>query len=146
MRAIKVFIFSIASIVILAVVAIFVPAEYIVPREPYSIEWAKDATWYKLRKYEIIGQPNELRRWLTSQDGAPGQETIVMFILWGLTHQDDFEYIVNGIEQERKPEFVNLLAIMMNDRGLEKEFLTSFERHNSPITQDLRTEIERLNK
>ncbi|MBX3293223.1 MAG: hypothetical protein KF881_10095 [Acidobacteria bacterium] len=119
---------------------ILIPVEYLLQGK-YTIEYAQKITSLKLWKYEVIGHPDELRKWLSKGDGAPGQEATVMFVIWGLTHQDDFELILDGFPEEKKQANVNFIASMIDDRLLDDEFLNSFENHNSPTINELREKV-----
>lgn len=136
-----VLLFFAALVILLGVV---VPVEYIVPEVTGDIEWSKQVTRLKLRKYEIVGRPEELRAWLSHQDGAPGQETAVAFISWGLDNQDDFELIIDGMDHAEKPGISSWLAGMIVDREFENSFRSSFSGRNSPTVQEILSQVDRM--
>ncbi|MGH9946366.1 MAG: hypothetical protein ACRD6X_04130 [Pyrinomonadaceae bacterium] len=137
MKAIKTFTILVSIIILIGATVVLVPAEYFVLERKWSIEWGQKGTYLKLKKYELIGQPEELRTWLLEIDGAPGQEAFVNFIIWGLDHPDDFALIIGGLEPDRKPSLLVVLAGMIQDRKLENLFRKSFSEHTSSDIQTI---------
>lgn len=130
------------ALTILAVV--LVPVEYLVPELNGDIEWSKQVTRLKLRKYEMVGGPEKLRSWLYHQDGAPGQETAVAFISWGLENPDDFELIVEGMDPGEKPRILSWLAGMIVDRKFENSFRSGFSERNSPAMREILSQVDMM--
>ncbi|MEQ1921944.1 MAG: hypothetical protein ABL952_05505 [Pyrinomonadaceae bacterium] len=123
------------------VAAIFVPFRFLIPDARGDIESAKTVTSLELTRFELVGRPANLRKWLTRQDGAPGQEVAMRFVGWGLTHQSDFAFILDGIAEPERTETIDFLASMINDRFAEDAFLSSFNNQNSSAINELRAKI-----
>ncbi|MBK9154431.1 MAG: hypothetical protein IPM25_09490 [Chloracidobacterium sp.] len=126
---------------LLILLGILGPVEYLVPELTGDIEWSKQVTRLKLRKYEIVGRPEELRSWLYHQDGAPGQEVGVAFLSWGLDNQSDFEMIVDGMAPAEKPGFISWLSGIIVDRKFEDSFRSSFSERKSPAILEILSQV-----
>lgn len=133
-----------AFVAILVLLGVFVPVEYLVPELTGDIEWSKQVTRLKLRKYEIVGRPEELRSWLYRQDGASGQEVAVAFLSWGLENQGDFELIVDGMVPAEKPGIISWLSGMIIDRKFEDSFRSSFSERNSPAIGEILSQVDSM--
>lgn len=133
-----------AFVAMLILVGVFVPVEFLVPEFTGDIEWSKQVTKLKLRKYEVVGRPEELRSWLYHQDGAPGQEVAVAFISWGLENQGDFELIVDGMVPAEKPGIISWLSGMIVDRKFEDSFRSSFSERNSPAISEILSQVDSM--
>lgn len=143
MKSIKIGISLFCALMLLCATAVFVQAEYFVLEKKWSIEWCLEATKLKLKKYDLTGRPEELRTWLLTVDGAPGQEAAVLFLSWGLDNQNDFEFILEGIDAKRRPAIIDFLAGMVIERGMEDSFRASFLDRSSPRVLDLFAAINR---
>lgn len=129
---------------LLILLGILGPVEYLVPELTGDIEWSKQVTRLKLRKYEIVGRPDELRSWLYHQDGAPGQEATVAFVSWSLENQSDFELIIDGMDPVEKSGVISLLSRIIVDRKFEDSFRLSFSERNSPAVREILSQVEMM--
>jgi hypothetical protein len=144
MKPKRIVIGSVLVLMMAIVTAFYVPAEHLVFERKWSIEWGQQATWLKLRKYELIGRPEELRTWLQQIDGAPGQEAAVIFLSWGLDNQHDFVSILEGLDIKRKAEIFNLLGSMIVERGMKSSFRQSFSGVSSDVVNEILMEVDRI--
>lgn len=142
MKSIKIISSLILISLLFLAIAMFVPAEYFVARSSKEIDYYGDATRLKLRRFEITGLPREVRSWLEGpHDGAFGTVIAINFISWGLSHPDDFVYIVEGLDPKRKNNVVDWLGGMVEEMLAIDEFLSTFENYNSPVIVDLKTTV-----
>ncbi len=146
-RRLKISLALASAILGLVIVLYLTPANWLVSSHLGMIEHAGNSTRLMLRKYELTGFPYEIRRWLTgNHDGAVGQEIAYVFIPWGVQHPDEFTRIVEGIEQENQPRFVNWLGGMVGETAIESEFLQAFHYYETPVINKLKLEVEKRKK
>jgi len=142
-KALKIFIVLFLLLSIAISIAVLAPAKYFVARRSWEIDYYGDATRLEIRRYEITGRPNEIRSWLESpHDGAFGTVIAINILEWGLYHPDDFVYILEGINVERRDSVVEWLGWMVDDMRIADEFLEAFRTYSSPAITQLKAKAE----
>lgn len=146
-RKVQISLALILSIFVLVLLLYLTPVNWLVSKHLGTIEHAGESTRLVLWKYELTGFPYETRRWLTgNHDGAIGQQIAYIFLPWGVSHPDDFAFIVEGIEPENRPRIVDWLGGMAEDAMIEREFLEVFEHYSTPVITDIKLEVEKRRK
>ncbi len=108
-----------------------------------NIEETRIATEWVLKRRGFTRNSREIRTWLlTSGDGAIHQQTFYTFVGWGLTNQEDFIEIIEGVELSEQNRLIQHIAIGIVDSVIVDKFKDSFKSSDSQVIKKIETEIE----
>ncbi len=95
-----------------------------------------------LKSYEVIKNEEIVRRHLLEYRGeAPGHETRISFLSWGIQHPVDFINIAEGIEPSRRTQLCEILGFAATDSNQDPEFEAMFSGYDSECLRIIRIEI-----
>lgn len=103
-----------------------------------AIDRAGIDTQRQLTHYEGTQDAREIRSWLT--DGpteALGTQVRLTFGSWALKHPKDFVFIVEGLPEQKKREFIVLFAGTLGQSGQFDDFKRIFARYKSKVVQGI---------